>query len=145
MTRPIATLVLAAAALAAAAPAPAANKDIERLAVQIATLQGQLAEVQRAAEESRSELRRLTELIAEQNALLKKSVADHRQQDEATSASFKDLNDRVAELAEALDVLVRRGGGRGRGEGGRSQDEGGDGAGHVLLRVVRFGRRKTII
>ena len=105
MTRPIATLVLAAAALAAAAPAPAANKDIERLAVQIATLQGQLAEVQRAAEESRVELRRLTELIAEQNALLKKGVADRRQQDEATAASFKDLTDRVAELAEALEAI----------------------------------------
>jgi tol-pal system protein YbgF len=105
VTRPIATLVLAAAALAAAVPAPAANKDIERLAVQIATLQGQLAEVQRAAEESRAELRRLTELIAEQNALLKKGVADRRQQDEATAASFKDLTDRVAELAEALEAI----------------------------------------
>jgi tol-pal system protein YbgF len=105
VTRPIATALLAAAALAVAAPAPAANKDIERLAVQIATLQGQLAELQRASEESRTELRRLTELIAEQNALLKKSVADRRQQDEATAASFKDLTDRVAELAEALEGI----------------------------------------
>ncbi len=88
-----------------AGPADAANKDIERLAVQIAALQGQLAEVQRAAEESRAEMRRLTELIAEQNALLKKSVGDRRQQDEATAASFKDLTDRVAELAEALEAI----------------------------------------
>jgi tol-pal system protein YbgF len=96
---------MAACALLAPGPARAANKDIERLAVQIATLQGQMAEIQRSAEESRAELRRLTELVAEQNALLKKSAADRRQQDETIAASFKDLNDRVAELAEALQGL----------------------------------------
>jgi len=96
---------VAACALLAPGPARAANKDIERLAVQIATLQGQLAEIQRSAEESRAELRRLTELVAEQNALLKKSASDRRQQDETITASFKDLNDRVAELAEALGAL----------------------------------------
>ena len=96
---------MAACALLAPGPARAANKDIERLAVQIATLQGQVAEIQRASEETRAELRRLTELVAEQNALLKKSVADRRQQDETMAASFKDLSDRVAELAEALEGL----------------------------------------
>jgi len=103
--RRIATAALAAGALLAAGPATAANKDIERLAMQIATLQGQVAEIQRGSEESRAELRRLTELIAEQNALLKKSVADRRQQDEAVAASLKDLGDRVAEVAEALDAI----------------------------------------
>ena len=105
MIRRIATAALAAAALLAAGPATAANKDIERLAVQIATLQGQVAEIQRASEESRAELRRLTELIAEQNALLKKSVADRRQQDETVAANLKDLGDRVAEVAEALEAI----------------------------------------
>ena len=94
-----------ACALLAPGPARAANKDVERLAVQIATLQGQLAELQRSAEESRTELRRLTELVAEQNALLKKGASDRRQQDETITASVKDLNDRVAELAEALASL----------------------------------------
>ncbi len=94
-----------ACALLAPGPARAANKDVERLAVQIATLQGQLAELQRSAEESRTELRRLTELVAEQNALLKKGASDRRQQDETITASVKDLNDRVAELAEALAAL----------------------------------------
>jgi tol-pal system protein YbgF len=96
---------LAAAAVLAAGPAHAANKDIERLALQIATLQGQVAEIQRASEESRAELRRLTELVAEQNALLKKGVADRRQQEEALAANVKDLGDRVAEIAEALEAL----------------------------------------
>ena len=103
--RRIATAALAAGALLAAGPASAANKDIERLAMQIATLQGQVAEIQRGSEESRAELRRLTELIAEQNALLKKGIADRRQQDEAVAASLKDLGDRVAEVAEALDAI----------------------------------------
>jgi tol-pal system protein YbgF len=105
VTRRIAALALAAAALLAAGPARAANKDMERLAVQIATLQGQLAEMQRASEEARAELKRLTELVAEQNALLKKGASDRRQQDEATAAGFKELTDRVAELAESLDAL----------------------------------------
>jgi len=103
--RRIATAALATAALLASGPATAANKDIERLAVQIATLQGQVAEIQRASEESRAELRRLTELIAEQNALLKKSVADRRQQDETVTANLKDLSDRVAEVAEAIQAI----------------------------------------
>jgi len=103
--RRIAAFALAAAALLAAGPARAANKDIERLALQIAALQGQLADVQRATEETRAELRRLTELVAEQNALLKKGASDRKQEDEAVAGSFKDLTDRVAELAEALDAL----------------------------------------
>jgi tol-pal system protein YbgF len=103
--RRISTAALAAAVLLAAGPAAAANKDIERLALQIATLQGQVAEIQRASEESRAELRRLTELVAEQNALLKKSVADRRQQDETVAASLKDLGDRIAEVAETLDAI----------------------------------------
>jgi tol-pal system protein YbgF len=102
--RIIAAATVAAAALAAG-PAHAANKDIERLALQIATLQGQVAEIQRASEETRAELRRLTELVAEQNALLKKSAGDRRQQDEALAANVRDLGDRVAEIAEALDAL----------------------------------------
>lgn len=105
MIRRIAAAALATAVALAAGPARAANKDIERLALQVAALQGQVAEIQRAAEESRTELRRLTELVAEQNALLKKSVADRRQQEEALAANVKDLGDRVAEIAEALDAL----------------------------------------
>ena len=105
---PIATALLAAACLAPG-PAAAANKDIERLAVQIATLQGQLAEIQRSADETRKELRRLTELVAEQNALLQRGAAEERQQGEALMASLKDLHDGVAEIAEALDALKTSG------------------------------------
>jgi tol-pal system protein YbgF len=103
--RRIVACALAAAALQAAPPAGAANKDIERLSLQLAALQGQVAELQRTAEETRAELRRLTELVAQQNELLKKSGADRRQLDESVSASFKDLGDRVAEISEAIQGL----------------------------------------
>ena len=103
MTRRIAPAALAA--LLAASSAAAANKDIERLAVQIATLQGQLAEVQRASEETRAELKRLAELVAEQNALLKRTTGDRRQQDEIVTTGLKDLGDRVAEVSESVEAL----------------------------------------
>jgi tol-pal system protein YbgF len=90
-------------------PTSAANKDIERLALQIAAVQGQLAELQRSAEETRKELHRLTELIAQQNALAERNETDRRQQDEAVMASFRDLHDRVAELSETLEALKTSG------------------------------------
>jgi tol-pal system protein YbgF len=99
-----AALLLGTACLVAA-PAAAANKDMERLQLQVATLQSQLADIQRATEESRREVRRLSELLAEQNALLQKSVADRRQQDESAAAGMKDLGDRVGELAEAIQAM----------------------------------------
>ena len=59
-------LVLTAALLAGlAAPARAANKDMERLYVQIAALQGQIADMQRASEESLKEIRRLNEVLGD--------------------------------------------------------------------------------
>ena len=105
MIRRTPAAALAAAALLAAAPAMAANKDIERLALQIAALQGQVAEIQRASEESRAELRRLTEARRRAERPPKKGVADRRQQDEAVAAGVKDLTDRIAELAEALAAI----------------------------------------
>ncbi len=106
MIRRLATAaVLLAAACFSTAPAAAANKDMERLQLQVATLQSQLADIQRSAEESRREVRRLSELLAEQNALLQKSANDRRQQDEAAAVGMKDLSDRVAELAEAIQTL----------------------------------------
>jgi tol-pal system protein YbgF len=99
----VVVIVLAAAWLA---PQPLyANKDIQRLAVQVATLQGQIVELQRAGEETRAELKRLSELVAEQNALLRRTAADRRQQDEAVTTGLRELGERVAELAEALEAI----------------------------------------
>ena len=91
--------------LLAAAPLRAANKDIDRLAVQIAALQGQLAEIQRTGDETRGEIKRLAELVAEQNALLRKAAADGRQTNEALATSMKELTERVSELSEALQAI----------------------------------------
>jgi len=94
-----------ACVLFAALPVHAANKDIDRLAMQIATLQSQLSEIQRSSEETRAELKRLSELVAEQNALLRKNAADKRQTDEALATGLKELSERVSELGEALQAI----------------------------------------
>jgi tol-pal system protein YbgF len=91
--------------LLSAVPLRAANKDIDRLAVQIAALQGQLAEIQRTGDETRGEIKRLAELVAEQNALLRKAAADGRTTNEALATSMKELTERVSELSEALQAI----------------------------------------
>jgi len=103
--RPAFVAALLSLAVLAASPARAANKDIERLQVQIAALQGQVADMQRRSAENVAELRRLTELVAEQNALLKRRIDEERLRDEATATTLKDLADRIAEVMERLDAL----------------------------------------
>lgn len=101
--------IVAAALVAAGCLLPssteARNKDLERLQLQVATLQSQLLDIQRSSEETRKELQRLNELIAAQNALLQRTSTDRFQQDEAATASLKDLDDRIAELVEAVRAL----------------------------------------
>jgi len=103
--RPAVIAVLLSLAVVAASPARAANKDIERLQVQIAALQGQLADMQRRSAENVAEVRRLTELVAQQNALLTRSIDDEKARDEAVATTLKDLGDRIAEVMERLDAL----------------------------------------
>jgi tol-pal system protein YbgF len=91
--------------LLAAAPAGAANKDIQRLQIQLAAVQGQIADMQQRAADNLTELRRLTELVADQNALLRKSLDDQRQRDETVTTLIKELEDRIAEVLERLDAL----------------------------------------
>jgi tol-pal system protein YbgF len=90
---------------AAAVPAHAANKDIERLYVQIAGLQQQLADVQRSSEESLREVRRLNEGLAEQNANLQKGLADQRVHGEALQTTVRELTERLSELGERIDGM----------------------------------------
>src|SRR5262245_30902822 len=97
-------LVVAAVLLLAAAPVQAANKDLERLYVQVAALQSQIADLQRAAEDSLKEIRRLNEVVAEQNAALRRSVDEQRLREEAFQNTVKDFNERLAEIGERLDA-----------------------------------------
>lgn len=83
-------------------PAAAANKDIERLYVQVAALQSQIADLQRTAEESQREVRRLTDLLAEQNAFFRKAVQEQRLQDEATRTALREITERLGELDARL-------------------------------------------
>jgi TolA-binding protein len=96
---------VAAFLLALAAPAGAASKEIERLQIQIAGLQTQLADLQRSAEETQREVRRLNEQLADQGASFRKTLADERVQEEAIAAALKDLSDRLAEIHEGYQAL----------------------------------------
>lgn len=103
-------VILVVAGLAIAlwpVPARAVNKDIERLQLQVAALQGQLIDLQRLAEENAKELRRLNEMLADQTATSRKGLQDRRIQDEAISAALKDVLERVADLGDRLDTASR--------------------------------------
>ena len=97
--------MLAAIAAASAGSARAASKETDRLQIQISGLQNQIADLARSQEESLRELRRLTELLAEQNASVKKSLLDQRAQEESIAAALKDLGDRLNELNEKYQAL----------------------------------------
>jgi tol-pal system protein YbgF len=92
-------------ALALASPAWAANKDIERLQIQVADLQRQLYDLVRMAEESQAEVRRLNEALADQNDLLKRQLESRRVQDEQLQSSLRDITDRLSELGERVQAL----------------------------------------
>jgi tol-pal system protein YbgF len=100
-----AAAVATAVALACTVPAGAANKDMERMQIQLAALQGQFAELQRTGEETLRELKRLNELLAEQSALLKKAVQDQHAGDETTMATLRELAERVGEVRESVAAL----------------------------------------
>ena len=78
---------------------------MERLAVQIAALQGQLADLQRSSEESLKEVRRLNEGLAEQNANLQKGLADQRVHGETLQTTVRELTERLSELGERIDGM----------------------------------------
>jgi len=94
--------VLLGALFGAAAPLQAASKDIERLQVQIAGLQGQFVSLQRVVEDTAREVKRLNETLAEQNASTRKGLQDQRLQGEALQTTLKELADRLGEIAERM-------------------------------------------
>jgi tol-pal system protein YbgF len=90
---------------APARPAGAASKEIERLQVQVASLQGQIADVLRAVEDSQKEMKRMAELLAQQNATLNKAAMDQKVQVEALQTSMRDVQERMAEVTERMQSL----------------------------------------
>jgi len=101
-------LTISWAVLALAAPLLAANKDIERLQLQVASLEGTLADLKRTSDETIKELRRLNEALADQNASLKKSIQDQKVQQDATQSGLKDVADRLALLGERLQAIQQQ-------------------------------------
>ena len=97
------TLAVTALVLAAV-PVHAANKDLERLYIQIAALQTQVADLQRASEDSLKEIRRLNETLAEQNGALRRSAEEQRLREEAFQNALKEFTDRLGEMGERLDA-----------------------------------------
>jgi tol-pal system protein YbgF len=97
--------VIAACVLAATPSAWAANKDIERLQIQIASLQGQVADVLRALEDSHREIRRLNEQLAELNASGKKGWQDERAHAESLQTALREVQERLAEVSERVEAV----------------------------------------
>jgi tol-pal system protein YbgF len=97
-------ILVVAALLLVAAPVSAANKDLERLYIQVAALQSQIADLQRATEDSLKEIRRLNEVVAEQNSSMRRSVDEQRLREEAFQNALKDFTERLAEMGERLDA-----------------------------------------
>jgi tol-pal system protein YbgF len=89
----------------AAPEASAASKEMDRLQIQIASLQGQIADVLRAVEDSQKEMKRMAELLAQQNASLNKAAMDQRVQVEALQAGMREMQERMSEITERMQAL----------------------------------------
>jgi tol-pal system protein YbgF len=85
----------------------AADKEVQRLQFQVSGLQGQLVGLQRAVEDNVREIKRLSELLAEQNATTRKGVQDARLQDEAILNTLKEISERLAEMSERMQAAAR--------------------------------------
>lgn len=103
-------LAAAAAVLTLAVPpAGAASKEVERLQIQVAFLQSQIADLKRMSEDNVRELRRLNEALADQIANARKSQQDRRGLDEQVQSSLRDMSERLAELGEKFRALQAQG------------------------------------
>ncbi len=97
--------LLVAACLALAGEASPADKQIERLQIQIANLQSQVITLQRIVEDSLDEIRELGENIGRQNGVLRKGLEEQRLQSEATQATLHDVVDRLGRVNERLVAM----------------------------------------
>ena len=97
--------ILAVAIAAVPAAALGANKDMERLQVQVAALQSQLSAIEQLNEDTLRELKRLNEAIAEQNAFLRRGVQDQRLTDEAIKTTLRELDQRLSEVSEQIQGM----------------------------------------
>jgi len=96
-------MVLLAVLLASVpAVARADKKEFLALTQQIATLQGQVAEAERARIESEKEFRKIIDILADQAALLKRIQQDLKIQEERSQVSIRDQQEKLSEIADRL-------------------------------------------
>ena len=88
--------------LLAAPPAAARNKEVKRLQVQMQALQTQVADLRHLLEDTRRELQRLNESLAEQGALMRRGAEDQRLQAETVAAAVQGMHDSVVRIEEQL-------------------------------------------
>ncbi len=98
-------VLLALVCLAVAGEARSADKQIDRLQIQVANLQSQIITLQRIVEDSLKEIRELGENIGRQNGVLRKGLDEQRIQSEATQATLHDVVDRLGRVNERLDAM----------------------------------------
>ena len=89
-----------ALALVVPAPAGAASKEIERLLIQVANLQQQVGDLGRIAADNAREIKRLSDLVGEQNAAIKKALQDQKMQDEALQATLREVSERLGDMKD---------------------------------------------
>jgi tol-pal system protein YbgF len=81
------------------------KKEIQRLQLQVHALQGQLTDLQRLTRENHSEIRRLTQIVAEQTSQFRSAMRDQQMQGEAIQSALRETATRLAELAERFQAL----------------------------------------
>jgi tol-pal system protein YbgF len=89
-----------------AVPALAQKQEIQRLQVQVTTLQLQVSDLLRLGQENQREIKRLTEALAEQTQLVRKLVQDQRLQMEALQTATRENGERLAELSERVQGVA---------------------------------------
>ena len=97
--------ILAAAMASVPATAFGANKDMERLQVQVAALQSTLSAIEQQNDDTLRELKRMNEALAEQNAFLRRGVQDRKLTDEAIQTTLRELDQRISEIGEQLQGM----------------------------------------
>jgi tol-pal system protein YbgF len=98
----VAVAVLVAAFTSVASPARA-DKDVDRLQVQVTFLQTQIQDLKNAMELMRADLKRLNEVMAEQNATVRSTVLSRRQQDEAVQTALREISEQLSEIGNQVE------------------------------------------
>lgn len=82
--------------------ATAVSRDVEQLQIRVATLQAQLAEMQQAIADNAKEMKRLSDLLGEQNAEIRKALQDEKLDAEAMQVKMQEMSERISQISERV-------------------------------------------